>query len=181
MYARAQNTATSPQKNQDGKTDKAESTPQKPLQAEQNSPKNEPSIAPVTEKKAKYRAARRPKYPPFTSDPAPASPSESKDGSPITNSSPDKTENPEKAATDHQKRTDAPPIESFDFQKAEPNPPWHSPTWQVPCEKNAKKGFLSSVFDTLDTDQLLLIALTVLLIMQGSDDILVLALCYILL
>jgi hypothetical protein len=141
----------------------------------------EPSIAPVTEKKAKYRAARRPKYPPFTSDPAPDLPSESKDASPITSSSPDKTENPEKAATDHQKRTDAPPFESFDFQKTEPKPTSQPPIWQVPCEKNAKKGFLSSVFDTLDTDQLLLIALTVLLIMQGSDDILVLALCYILL
>ncbi len=51
----------------------------------------------------------------------------------------------------------------------------------VPCPPPPKKGGLGALLDGYTADEILVLAIIILLIMQGSDDILVLALCYIIL
>ena len=179
MYARAQNPAPTPPQIPQEKADKTENTPKKPQSTEQSPIQNEPKIAPVNAKTPKYRAAR---------------------GSRIASSlKPPETEKrcesePEKECKKEQTASaescEKPPFdlthncENPFFQMLGNNTPKDH---QAPSEKcqtpiaPPKKSGLLALFDSYQAGELLVFAILILLIMQSSDDILVLALCFILL
>ena len=68
-------------------------------------------------------------------------------------------------------------------EPCEPVPPPCEDVKLPTCEKNEKsppRSLISSLFSSLCADELLLLALVVLLILEGCDEVMILALCFIL-
>lgn len=146
-------------------TQKPDSAPPKSPDTEPKSENTEPTVTENTPKKrgvSQYKARR-----PERKEP----PDESRDEAKKIASTEPKQE---KEQPDD--RTRNPENEDFFKRTAPPSPPPCVPRYTAP-----QRCGLGALLDGYSTDELLILAIIILLIMQGSDDILVLALCYVIL
>lgn len=58
--------------------------------------------------------------------------------------------------------------------------PYECSEKEPPCQRQAHRGGLSSLFSSLSSDEMLVLALVVLLLLEGGDELLIFALLFVL-